>query len=251
MVQDMTRFDRVERLLGTPTLQCLRDCRVILFGVGGVGSWCAEALVRSGIGHLTIVDNDVVATTNLNRQLMATTSTLGMPKVEALRDRLLTIAPDADVQALCQVYDADTAESFRLETYDYVIDAIDSLRPKASLILHATRVGTRLYSAMGAALKMDPTRIRVAEFWQAKGCPLARALRNQFKKSAQYPSRKFQVVYSDELLPNLGGSNPSDVDAWSNHRAQVNGSLCHEVGIFGFTLASLVIQDLHKSSNVK
>ena len=202
--------------------------RVIIFGVGGVGSWCAESLVRSGIQRLTIVDSDSVCITNINRQLMATSKTIGQVKVDALRERLLSINPTAEITALQQVFNEDTAESFALDTYDYIIDAIDSLKDKALLILMATQTDAKFFSSMGAALKLDPTRIKISEFWKVQGDPLARALRKRFKHEGQYPSRKFQCVYSDELLePHEEGK----------------GSIVHITAIFGFMLASLVIQD--------
>ena len=132
-------FNRTELLLGNETMERIRSKRVIIFGVGGVGSWCAECLVREGIEHLTLVDSDVVCITNCNRQLMATTKTIGQPKVEALRTRLFEINPEADIIALQKSYSEETANDFCLETYDYVIDAIDSLKDKISLIIKATR----------------------------------------------------------------------------------------------------------------
>ena len=178
--------------------------RVIIFGVGGVGSWCAESLVRSGIRQLTIVDSDRVCITNINRQLMATTKTIGQVKVEALKERLLTINPAAEITALQKIFTAENADEFELHNYDYIIDAIDSLKDKAALILLACRTNAKFYSSMGAALKLDPTRIKVTEFWKVQGDPLARALRKKFKSQKQFPEKKFQVVYSDELLENLG-----------------------------------------------
>ena len=208
--------------------------RVILFGVGGVGSWCAEALVRSGIRQLTIVDSDRVSITNINRQLMATTTTVGQVKVEAMKERLLTINPSAEITALQKIFSQETAEEFHLDSYDYIIDAIDSLKDKALLILMACRTKAKFFSSMGAALKLDPTRIQVTEFWKVKGDPLARALRNKFKKEKLFPQRKFQCVYSDELLENKKPIDPDD---------RGNGSLVHITAIFGFTLAGLVLQD--------
>ncbi|MBO4550319.1 MAG: ThiF family adenylyltransferase, partial [Bacteroidaceae bacterium] len=131
-------FNRTELLLGADVMERIKSKRVIIFGVGGVGSWCAECLVREGIGHLTLVDSDVVCITNCNRQLMATTKTIGEPKVEALRKRLLEINPEADILALQKSYSEETKDDFNIETYDYVIDAIDSLRDKISLIMEAT-----------------------------------------------------------------------------------------------------------------
>ena len=170
-------FQRTELLLGTETMERIAQCRVILFGVGGVGSWCAESLIRSGIGHLTIVDNDLVCASNVNRQLMATTRTIGQPKVEVLRERLLDINPAAHIEARHEIYTRETADDFQLDAYDYIIDAIDSLEHKCHLILHACRMPGRLFSSMGAALKMDPTASQVDEFWKVTGCPLARATR--------------------------------------------------------------------------
>ena len=244
--QDSGLFNRTELLLGPECMQAIANTRVILFGVGGVGSWCAESLVRSGIGHLTIVDSDLVAPSNLNRQLMATTSTVGHSKVEALKSRLNSINPQAEIEAIQALYTPETADAFHLDTYHYVIDAIDSLTCKAHLILHATALpaGTRFFSSMGAALKLDPTAIRVAEFWKAEGCPLARALRTRFRKAKTFPRRKFQVVYSPEVLTNRGRQKAESATTSSSLKGQPNGSLAHITAIFGFTLAGLVVQDI-------
>lgn len=237
-------FNRAYRLLGTPAMEVLATKRVIVFGVGGVGSWCAESLVRTGIRHITLVDSDSVCETNINRQLMATTETVGQVKVEALKARLLTINPEADIQTKHCFYNAETAPEFNLSAYDYVVDAIDSLQDKALLLLNATRSSARVFSSMGAALKLDPTRIQVAEFWQVKGCPLGAALRRKFKKQQQFPSRKFKCVFSDELLTNLGTT-----DEPLGYKAQINGSLAHITAIFGFTLAGLIIEHIVKRAH--
>ena len=217
--------------------------RVIVFGVGGVGSWCAEGLVRSGICHLTIVDSDVVSVTNVNRQLMATAKTVGQPKVEVLKARLLEINPSAEVVALQRVFDETTADSFCLDNYDYIIDAIDSLKDKALLILKACQTDATLFASMGAALKMDPTRIRVTEFWKVEGDPLARALRKRFKHNGCFPEKKFLCVYSDELLTNHPMADTIADDPSPFNKPQTNGSLVHITAVFGFTLAGLVLQD--------
>lgn len=234
-------FNRAYRLLGAEGMERIACARVIIFGVGGVGSWCAESLVRTGIRRITLVDSDKVCVTNINRQLMATTETVGQVKVDALKARLLTINPEAEIEAIHCFFTASTAHEFDLDSYDYVIDAIDSLQDKALLILCATRSRARLFSSMGAALKLDPTKVDVAEFWKVKGCPLGAALRRKFKKQGAYPARKFKCVYSDELLHNLGES-----DEPLGYKAQINGSLAHITAIFGFTLAGLVFQDLLK-----
>ena len=229
-------MNRTELLVGHDAYGRIRDARVIIFGVGGVGSWCAESLVRSGVGHLTMVDPDCVDPSNLNRQLPALHSTLGRPKVEVLRSRLLDIAPGADIHAVRAFYDASNADDFALDDYDYVVDAIDSLSSKALLIMRASSSRARLYSSMGAALKSDPSLIGVAEFWKVQGCPLARALRDRFKRSGERPRRKFKCVYSPERLSNAV-QQPDGA-------GRVNGTLAHITAIFGFTLASLVVNDI-------
>lgn len=231
-------------LIGEEAMKRMTEARVILFGVGGVGSWCAESLIRSGIRQLTIVDSDCVATTNLNRQLMATCDTIGRPKVEVMKERLLSINPKAEITAIEDIYTEETAYRFLLSDYDYIIDAIDSLRDKALLIRRATASSARLFSSMGAALKMNPTRIRVAEFWKVTGDPLARALRNIFKKEKQFPARKFQCVYSDELLQN---KEKMELDENQFHKVHANGTVAHITAIFGLTLAGLVVQDIYTS----
>ena len=240
-------FRRTKLLLGEEAMERISRKRVIIFGVGGVGSWCAESLVRSGIQHLTIVDSDRVCVTNINRQLMATTKTIGQLKVEALRERLLAINPEAEITAMEKIFSESTADDFQLDNYDYIIDAIDSLKDKAALILLSTGLANaRFFSSMGAALKLDPTRIRVAEFWKVEGDPLARALRKKFKGQNTYPRRKFLCVYSDELLRNRGAADDADgVEQPSIfNKPHTNGTLAHITAIFGFMLAGLVIRDV-------
>jgi tRNA A37 threonylcarbamoyladenosine dehydratase len=231
MALEQAIFRRSELLLGDEAMSRISEKRVIIFGVGGVGSWCAESLVRSGIKYLTIVDSDHVCASNINRQLMATTETIGRVKVDVLRERLLTINPSAEITAIHEFFTAETADNFHLDTYDFIIDAIDSLKDKALLILMACETQATFFSSMGAALKLDPTRIRIAEFWKVEGDPLARVLRKKFKREGQYPSHKFQCVYSDELIEPQG---------------EGKGSLVHITAIFGFMLAGLVIQNAIK-----
>ncbi len=237
-------FKRNRLLLGDEAMNTLAAKRVILFGVGGVGSWCAESLIRSGIIHLTIVDSDRVCASNINRQLMATTLTVGQVKVDALKERLMSINPQADITTIQKVFNEESADAFDLESFDYIIDAIDSLKDKALLILRATKTKAKFFSSMGAALKIDPTRIRVTEFWKVEGDPLARMLRKRFKQNDQYPKRKFQCVYSDELLQNKGPQPEEKEETLSQiNKGQTNGSLAHITAIFGCTLAGLVLQD--------
>ena len=246
-LSDNPSFSRTALLLGDEVMDALSQARVLLFGVGGVGSWCAEGLVRSGISHLTLVDSDCVSPTNVNRQLMATTATVGQVKVEALRERLLAINPAAEIQALQCAYNAETAASFEMETYDYIIDAIDSLKEKADLILRATRTPAVFFSSMGAACKIDPQQVRVAEFWNVRGCPLGAALRKKYKQNHTYPGHKFRCVYDEEVLPNRGTAVAADASnsEWDGRKAQINGTTAHITAIFGMTLAGLVIQDIN------
>jgi tRNA A37 threonylcarbamoyladenosine dehydratase len=245
----MNIFSRAELLLGSEAMERMAQKRVAVFGVGGVGSWCAESLVRTGIGHLMLVDADRVTVSNINRQLMATTLTVGRPKTEALRERLLTINPEADIRAVQNIFCEETAEEFDLDSFDYVIDAIDSLKDKALLLLRTCRSRAKLFASMGAALKLDPTRIRVAEFRRIEGDPLARALRKKFKNWGEWPERRFLCVYSDELLANQNLPQPQESDApLLYNKVQTNGSLAHITAIFGFTLAGLVVQDICNAS---
>lgn len=242
-------LNRTSLLLGPAVMEKMAKARVIIFGVGGVGSWCAESLVRSGIGHLTIVDADVVCITNVNRQSMATTRTVGQVKVNALKERLLEINPEADIEALQEVFTAESAPQFHLEEYDYIIDAIDSLKDKIELIVHATDPAlTRpsFFSAMGAALKIDPTQVHVSDFWDVRGCPLGFILRKKMRRTGRLPGHGFQCVWSPEVLPNLGEADPADDAGQMFKKAQVNGTSAHVTAIFGFTLAGLVIMDLYQ-----
>lgn len=258
-------YNRTELLLGDDVMQALAKLRVVIFGVGGVGSWCAEGLVRSGIVHLTIVDSDRVCITNVNRQLMATVKTVGQVKVEALKARLLEINPKAEIAAIQKIYNEDTADEFDLDAYDYVIDAVDSLKDKALLILRASASKARFYCSLGAALKTDPLKIRVAEFWDVRGCPLGAALRKKLKRAGTFPSRKFLCVYDDEVLPNRGRCHSCGTDKcmcpkaengpgdpallnheWCSSKAQINGTTAHITAIFGMTLSGLVVDDAYR-----
>ena len=225
---------RTRLLVGDEAAGRLSEIKVIVFGVGGVGSWCVEGLVRSGVRRITIVDPDLVCPSNVNRQLMATADTVGQVKVDALREHLLTVSPGAEIDARHEAFNAATAAGFDIGGYDYVVDAIDSLQDKMLLIRTACDAGVRLFSSMGAARKLDPARVKVAEFWKVYGCPLARSLRQGFKRSGLMPSRRFKCVFSDELLDNAG--TPDEPRA--------NGSMVHVTAVFGFTLAGLVIGDV-------
>ena len=229
-VPDGSIFDRLGVLMGADAVDAFARLRVAVFGVGGVGGWCAESLVRSGVGHLMIVDSDRVCASNVNRQVMATSRTIGQMKVEALRARLLDINPDAEISAVARVYSAETADTFDLGGFDYVVDAIDSMRAKAHLINAVTRLERPvLVSSLGAARKTDPFRIRQSEFWKVQGDGLARALRRRFRQLGEFPAKKFTCVWSDELPAPLGEGGAL-------------GSAVHVTAMFGFALAGLVLR---------
>lgn len=239
---------RTELLLGAEAVERLGKVRVIIFGMGGVGSWVAETLVRTGVNHIDIVDFDEVAASNINRQLPALATTVGLAKVDVMKRRLLEINPQASVTALNMLYTPDTADQFDFDSYDYVVDAIDSLRDKILLIQRATASRCKFFSSMGAALKTDPMRIRVDEFWNVKGCRLAAALRSRFKRSGNMPRKKFKVVYSDEIVENRGANH----DTYTTDKISkptVNGSLMQITATFGIILASLVINHCATPSN--
>lgn len=265
-------FNRTSLLLGDDVMENIYKKRVIIFGLGGVGSWCAESLIRSGIQELVLVDSDRVCITNVNRQLMATPKTVGQVKVDVLKNRLLEINPHANIIALQDIYEEANTEKFQLDTFDYIIDAIDSLENKMQLLYHASKTKATVFSSMGAALKMDPTRIKVAEFWKVSGCPLARALRDKIKRKKLWLQKKVLCVYSDELLKNRGKSSSCGTDAcmcpkvrherseaelqnenlvdheWCSTKAQINGTMAHATAIFGFTIAGLVMQDIYQKA---
>lgn len=238
-------FNRSELLLGAEGMQALDKARVILFGVGGVGSWCAEGLIRAGLTHLTIVDSDKVCTTNINRQLMATQHTIGQPKVLAMKERLLSINPEAEVLAINSMYTEETADSFHLDEYDYVIDCIDSLRDKCNLIIKVTSMlRPTLLCSMGAALRIDPTKVRITEFRKVQGDALARAVRNRFKKVKITPRRKFLCVYSEEPAMENKITESAVEEQLGFNKVQTNGSLCYITTIFGMMLAGQVIKSI-------
>lgn len=256
-------FNRTERLVGTPAMQRLAAVRVLVLGVGGVGSWCAESLVRTGIGHVSIVDSDRVCVTNVNRQLQATCKTVGQVKVEALRNRLLDICPHADIVAHQKIYEVTTADDFDLDAFDVVVDAIDSVSNKILLLRRASESRAAVFCSLGAACKLDPTRIRAAEFMAVKGCPLGAKLRKQMRRTNMLPVKPVMTVYSDEVLENIGGApacgsaeclcpqgegGPGDATLvnheWCSQKAVINGSVAHITAIFGFTLAGLVVQHI-------
>jgi tRNA A37 threonylcarbamoyladenosine dehydratase len=253
-------YHRLELLTGSEALGRLHRTRVILFGAGGVGSWCAEGLVRSGIGELTIVDSDLVCVTNINRQLQATRESVGKVKTTELAQRLRQINPHARIHAIQKSYDYKSCHEFDLNAYDYVIDAIDSLSSKVELIANAMTSRATLFSALGASCKLDPTRIRITSIWDSYGCRLGRFVRKRLRRRGA--TADFQCVWSDELLPGFdiesacgtgacvcpSGADSDDKDAiaheWCSSKKQINGSAVHITATYGFMLSGLVMQDV-------
>lgn len=196
------QLSRTVQLIGEEAVDRLVRSRVIIFGIGGVGSFAAEALCRAGIGHIALVDGDVVARSNLNRQLIALTSTIGQPKAEVMRARMLDINPEATVQAFNLFYDASTADQIDLSQYDYVVDAIDSVASKLLLIERCHEKGVRCISCMGTGNKLSPTRFEVSDISKTSVCPLARVMRRELKNRGILHHK---VIYSQEQPINPRG----------------------------------------------
>ena len=232
-------FSRSEALLGGVAMARLEAAHVLVVGVGGVGSWCAEALVRTGVGKITLVDDDVVAESNVNRQCPATAKTIGRAKVEAMAERLKEINPDCEVEAVNVRYSSSCV--LCLKSFSLVVDAIDSVDCKAELILAATEAGVPLVSSMGAALKTDPTLVKVTRFEKVEGDGLARALRQRFKKLNRFPAAKFSCVWSSEETFVQAAGAPLPRSA--------KGSLMPVTATFGMCLASEAIRILTKGEN--
>jgi len=222
------QHSRTIQLIGEDAVNRLAASRVILFGVGGVGSFTAEALCRAGVGHITLVDGDTVAESNLNRQLVALHSTVGRSKAEVMKERMLDINPEADVQALTLFYDADTAGQINLSACDYVVDAIDSVTSKLLLIDSCHRLNVPSISCMGAGNKLDPTQFEVADISKTSVCPLARVMRRELKNRG---IQHHKVVYSKEPPVNPSGS-------------RTPASISFVPSAAGLVLASEVIRDL-------
>jgi tRNA A37 threonylcarbamoyladenosine dehydratase len=248
-------FQRLALVTGEAALDRLEKTHVHVFGLGGVGSWTAEALVRSGIGRISIIDSDLVCITNINRQVEATSKTIGEPKTDALMRRLFEINPRVQVTPYQKAFSRETVACFGLDEADYVIDAIDSLTHKVALIEEAIKRGKTLFSCMGMAQKLDPTQIRTASVWKTHGCPLARLVRQELRK------RDFQgdftAVYSPERLPlhteitaSCGSaaclcpkreSDDGFAHEWCSSKKVINGSAVTVTATAGMVLASLVL----------
>lgn len=228
-------FVRTELLTGEEGLKKLRKAKVAIFGIGGVGGYAAEALARSGVGHLMLIDHDVVTESNLNRQIIALRSTLGQYKTQVMKERIADICPDTDVKTQECFFLPESADSFDFKAYSYVVDAIDTISGKLALAEHCKKHGTRLISAMGAGNKWDPASFEVTDISKTSVCPLARVMRRELKKRG---IEHLKVVYSTEE------AKKPRKEVRSESGKVTPGSLVFTVGTAGLLLASEVVKDL-------
>lgn len=229
---------RSQMLLGRQAIDTLAAAHVAVFGIGGVGSFAAEALARAGVGSLTLVDHDVVSESNLNRQLVALRSTLGQPKVEVMRARVLDINPQITVHALPLFYTPQSANHVNLAGFDYVVDAIDTVTSKIHLIVEAKKAGTPIISCMGAGNRLDPTCFEVTDLWKTSGCPLARVLRKELRARGV---EELAVVFSSEA-PQKPLAMEVEVDAGGSRATP--GSVSFVPPVAGMIAAGVVVRGL-------
>ena len=232
------QFERTELLLGAEAMERLRNSRVVIFGVGGVGGYVTEALARSGVGAFELVDRDVVSVTNLNRQIIATWKTIGRDKTEVMAERIADINPQAQVTLRKCFFLPETADQFDFSTYDYVVDAVDTVTAKIEIILRAQQAGVPVISSMGAGNKLDPSKFEVADIYKTSVDPLARVMRRELKKRGV---RKLKVVYSKEEPMKPLGVIEADPEAG---RKDVPGSSAFTPSAAGLLIASEVVKDL-------
>lgn len=247
----LNQFSRTELLLGHDNMEKLKNARVAVFGIGGVGGFAVEALARSGVGILDLIDDDKVCLTNINRQIIATRKTIGQYKVDAAKERVLDINPDAVVNTYKTFFVPDTADEFDFASYDYVVDAIDTVTGKIMLVEAAQKAGTPIISSMGAGNKLDPTAFEVADIYKTSVCPLAKVMRRELKKRG---IKKLKVVYSKEkaLTPIDDTENscrshcicPPGSARTCTQRRQIPGSTAFVPSVVGLIIAGEVIKDL-------
>ena len=231
-------FSRTELLIGSECLERLSHCRVLLFGVGGVGGFVAEALARSGVGSIDLVDNDTVSITNINRQIIALHSTIGMAKVDVMKSRILDINPACVVNTHRVFYTEETKDIFDFSQYDYVIDCIDTVSGKIQIVLEAQKAGIKVISSMGAGNKLNPTDFEVADIYKTSVCPLARVMRKALKERGV---KKLKVVYSKEPPRKR---RCAMVDENTNPAKSVPASIAFTPSVAGLIIASEVIKDV-------
>ena len=247
----LNQFSRTELLLGHDNMEKLKNARVAVFGIGGVGGFTVEALARSGVGTLDLIDDDKVCLTNINRQIFATRKTIGKYKVDVAKERILEINPDVVVNTYKTFFMPDTADEFDFSAYDYVVDAIDTVTGKIMLVEAAQKAGTPIISSMGAGNKLDPAAFEVADIYKTSVCPLAKVMRRELKKRG---IKKLKVVYSKEkaLTPIDDTANscrshcicPPGTARTCTQRRQIPGSIAFVPSVVGLIIAGEVIKDL-------
>ena len=236
------QFSRTRILLGESGLEKIQSARVIIFGVGGVGGYTDESLARVGVGHIELVDSDTVSVTNINRQIIALHSTVGKYKTEVMRDRILDINPSAEVVVHNCFYLPETAEQFDFSKYDYIVDAVDTVTAKLSIIMEADKKGIPVISSMGAGNKMTPASFQVADIYKTSVCPLAKVMRRELKKRG---IKKLKCVYSTELPIKVDESSAEyRAELEESGKRQIPGSTAFAPSVAGLIIGSEVIKDL-------
>ena len=239
----MNRFLRTELLIGKSGLESLANCHVMIFGVGGVGGYVVESLVRSGLGKISIIDNDCVSLTNLNRQIIATVDKIGLPKVDVMKERILNINPNCIVNTYETFVVNENIDSFDFSDVNYIVDAVDTVTAKLAIISKAKELGIPVISAMGAGNRLDPTQIKISDINQTKNCPLAKVMRYELKKRG---ISHVKCIYSLELP-----TKPSEKIILEDSHKEVIASISYMPSIFGLMISSEIIKDICsvKSSN--
>lgn len=231
------QFSRTQLLLGEEAMEKLKNSRVAVFGVGGVGGYVCEALVRSGVGSFDLIDNDTVCLSNLNRQIIATRKTVGQYKVDVMKERMLDINPEVEIRTHKCFFLPENADDFSFADYDYVVDAVDTVTAKITLVMKAKEAGTPIISSMGAGNKLDASKFQVTDLYKTSVCPLAKVMRRELKKRGV---RKLKVVYSEELpLKPL-----ETTETQSETRRAVPGSVAFVPSVAGLIVAGEVVKDL-------
>lgn len=241
------QFSRTELLFGTKAMEKFAGARVAVFGIGGVGGYTVEALVRSGIGEIDLIDSDTVSLTNLNRQIIATKSSIGKYKVDVMQDRIMDINPDVKVHVHKCFYLPETKDQFDFSQYDYVVDAVDTVTAKLQIVEEAEAAGVPVISSMGAGNKLDSAAFQVADIYKTSVCPLAKVMRRELKKRG---IKKLKVVYSQELPvmpdPELLSSYSEEVSPLAPQKRSVPGSVAFVPSVAGLIIAGEVLKDLAK-----
>lgn len=237
----INQFSRTELIFGSSAMKKLAESRVAVFGVGGVGGYVVEALVRSGIGAIDLIDNDVVSLTNINRQIIATFDTIGKYKVDVAKDRILSINPNCSVKTYRKFYMPDTSSEFDFTQYDYIVDAIDTVTGKIELVENSVKCGTPIISSMGAGNKVDPTAFEVADIYKTSVCPLAKVMRHELKKRG---IKKLKVVYSKEMPIKPTEEAVKILSEEGIVRRNIPGSNAFVPSAAGLIIAGEIIKDL-------